>query len=87
MLEEHGLTLPPETEPLRGLERNAQLGWRRRALAVTEKKAGPAEGAAPAAEADHPGAVAAVGGAGDGAISGVLHRRTIGASLALPRRK
>ena len=38
MLEEHGLTLPPETEPLRGLERNAQLGWRHRALAVTEKK-------------------------------------------------
>ena len=38
MLEEHGLTLPPETEPLRGLERNAQLGWRRRALAVTEKR-------------------------------------------------
>ena len=38
MLEEQGLTLPPETEPLRGLERNAQLGWRRRALAVTEKK-------------------------------------------------
>ena len=38
MLEEHGLTLPPETEPLRGLERNAQLGWRRRALEVTEKK-------------------------------------------------
>ena len=38
MLEEHGLTLPPETEPLRGLERNAQLGWRRRARAVTEKK-------------------------------------------------
>ena len=38
MLEEHGLTLPPETEPLRGMERNAQLGWRRRALAVTEKR-------------------------------------------------
>ena len=38
MLEEHGLTLPAETEPLRRLERNAQLGWRRRALAVTEKK-------------------------------------------------
>ena len=38
MLEEHGLTLPPETEQLRGLERNAQLGWRRRALAVTEKR-------------------------------------------------
>ena len=38
LLEDHGLTLPPETEPLRGLERNAQLGWRRRALAVTGKK-------------------------------------------------
>ena len=38
MLEEHGLTLPPETEPLRGLERNAQLGWRRRALAQTRKR-------------------------------------------------
>ena len=38
MLEEHGLTLPPETEPLRGLERNAQLGWRRRALAQTRQK-------------------------------------------------
>ena len=37
MLEEHGLTLPPETEPLRGLERNAQLGWRRRALAQTRQ--------------------------------------------------
>ena len=38
MLEEPGLTLPPETEPLRGLERNAQLGWRRRALAQTRQK-------------------------------------------------
>ena len=38
MLERHGLTLPPETEPLRGLERNAQLGWRRRALAQTRKR-------------------------------------------------
>ena len=32
MLEEHGLTLPPETEPLRGLWRSYQLDWRRRAL-------------------------------------------------------
>ena len=32
MLEEHGLTLPPETEPLRGLDRGAQLNWRLRAL-------------------------------------------------------
>ena len=38
MLEERGLTLPPETEPLRGLERNAQLGWRRRALVQTRQK-------------------------------------------------
>ena len=28
MLEDHGLTLPPETEPLRGLDRGAQLNWR-----------------------------------------------------------
>ena len=32
LLEEHGLTLPPETEPLRGLDRGAQLNWRREAL-------------------------------------------------------
>ncbi len=38
MLEERGLTLPPETEPLRGLERNAQLGWRQKALADTRRK-------------------------------------------------
>ena len=32
MLEEYGLTLPPETEPLRGLWRRSQLNWRREAL-------------------------------------------------------
>ena len=32
MLEEYGLTLPPETEPLRGLWRSSQLNWRRMAL-------------------------------------------------------
>ncbi len=32
LLEEHGLTLPPETEPLRGLDRGAQLNWRVKAL-------------------------------------------------------
>ena len=31
-LEEHGPTLPLETEPLRGLDRNDQLGWRQRDL-------------------------------------------------------
>ena len=33
MLDEHGLTLPPETAPLRGLDRNEQLSWRQRELA------------------------------------------------------
>ena len=32
MLEEHGLTLPPETAPLRGLDRGDQLNWRGREL-------------------------------------------------------
>ena len=32
MLEDHGLTLPPETEPLRGLDRSSQLNWRRETL-------------------------------------------------------
>ena len=34
MLEDHGLTLPPETEPLRGLDRSSQLNWRKKALHV-----------------------------------------------------
>ena len=38
MLEEHGLTLPPETEPLRGLDRGAQLKWRLRALQEFRKR-------------------------------------------------
>ena len=33
MLEEHGLTLPQETAPLRGLDRGEQLSWRVRELA------------------------------------------------------
>ena len=37
MLEDHGLTLPPETEPLRGLDRGAQLNWRRKALRDTRR--------------------------------------------------
>ena len=32
MLEEHGLTLPPEKQPLHGLWRSAQLDWRRETL-------------------------------------------------------
>ena len=33
LLEERGMTLPPETEPFRGLDRGGQLHWRRKALA------------------------------------------------------
>ena len=37
LLEEHGLTLPPEAYPLRGLDRGAQVNWRRKALDDTRK--------------------------------------------------
>ncbi|MYE06096.1 MAG: hypothetical protein F4Y04_02555 [Chloroflexi bacterium] len=37
LLEDHGLTLPPETYPLKGLDRSAQVNWRRKALEDTQK--------------------------------------------------
>ena len=37
MLEEHGLTLPPEKQPLRGFGRKGQTSWRRTALGDTRK--------------------------------------------------
>ena len=37
MLEEHGLTLPPEKQPLRGFGRDGQTSWRRTALTDTRK--------------------------------------------------
>ncbi len=37
MLEAHGLTLPPEVQPLRGFGRNGQINWRRTALYDTRK--------------------------------------------------
>ena len=37
MLEVHGLTLPPETQPLRGSGRSAQTNWRRMALEDTRR--------------------------------------------------
>ena len=37
MLEEHGLTLPPETQPLRGFGRKGQTNWRRTALYETQR--------------------------------------------------
>lgn len=38
MLEEFGLTLPPETEPLRGFGRRGQTGWRWKALDDTQMR-------------------------------------------------
>lgn len=40
MLEEHGLTLPPETQPLRGFGRRAQTRWRHMALHDTRRAIG-----------------------------------------------
>ena len=37
LLEEHGLTLPPETYPLKGLDRGGQVNWRRKALVDTRR--------------------------------------------------
>ena len=37
LLEEHGLTLPPEQRPLRGFARSGQTSWRRTALDDTRK--------------------------------------------------
>ena len=37
LLEEHGLTLPPEKQPLRGLDRSGQISWRRTALYDTRR--------------------------------------------------
>ncbi len=37
MMEQHGLTLPPEKEPLRGFGRRDQIAWRREALHDTRK--------------------------------------------------
>ena len=38
LLERRGMTLPPETEPLRGLDRAAQINWRRKALEDIRRK-------------------------------------------------
>ena len=37
LLEEHGLTLPPQDYPLTGLNRNNQTNWRRTTLAETRR--------------------------------------------------
>ena len=37
LLEEYGMTLPPEKQPLRGLDRSGQVSWRRTALFDTRR--------------------------------------------------
>ena len=37
LLEEHGMTLPPEKQPLRGLDRSGQITWRMTALYDTRR--------------------------------------------------
>ena len=37
LLLEHGMTLPPEKQPLRGFDRNGQINWRRTALSGTRR--------------------------------------------------
>ena len=43
LLEEHGMTLPPERQPLRGLDRSGQITWRRSALSDTRRERERAE--------------------------------------------
>ena len=38
LLEEHGMTLPPEKQPLRGLDRSGQTSWRRSTLFDTRRE-------------------------------------------------
>ena len=38
LIEEYGLTLPPEKEPLQGSRRDDHLRWRREALAQARRK-------------------------------------------------
>ena len=37
LLEEHGMTLPPEKQPLRDFARDGQINWRRKALSATRR--------------------------------------------------
>ena len=43
LLEEHDMTLPPERQPLRGLDRSGQTNWRRTALFDTRRARRKAE--------------------------------------------
>ena len=43
LLEEHGMTLPPEKQPLRDFDRSGQITWRRTALSDTRRERKKAE--------------------------------------------
>ena len=43
LLEDHGMTLPPEKRPLRGFDRDGQINWRRTALYDTRRARRKAE--------------------------------------------
>ena len=43
LLEEHGMTLPPEKQPLRDFDRSGQITWRRTALSDTRRERKRAE--------------------------------------------
>ena len=79
MLEEHGLTLPPETEPLPGPRAERAAGLAAPGLDSHSEKAGPAAGTALAAEGDHPGAV----GRYTAPVTGRFRACVIAAPLAL----
>ena len=38
LLEDHGLTLPPEKQPLRDFDRSGQITWRRTALSASRRE-------------------------------------------------
>ncbi len=38
LLTEHGMTLPPETYPLRGIARDSQLSWPQKAVLYTHRR-------------------------------------------------
>ena len=43
LLEDHGMTLPPEKQPLRDFDRSGQVNWRRTALSDTRRERKKAE--------------------------------------------
>ena len=61
LIEEHGLTLPPDREPLQGSKRDDHLRWRREALAHARRATSDRRTVGDGAQGTHAGAVAGVG--------------------------